>query len=130
MYLSFLVRGRPIRWAHLAVLKDASSNQATNWKWTMGKVPKPGAEFPKNFVAAELRMMPGLYWHRITARSGKQFLEDVWKVAPEADRIEYRFKGGRSLEFNARTQAFGAGSDPSNIVDACYPYVVGFQQRF
>ena len=67
-------------------------------------------------------MMPGLHWHRITARSGKQFLEDVWKVAPEADRIGYRFKGGRSLEFNARTQPFGAGSDPSNIVDACYPY--------
>jgi allophanate hydrolase subunit 2 len=43
-------------------------------------------------------------------------------VAPEADRIGYRFKGGRPLEFVARKQPFGAGSDPSNIVDACYPY--------
>ena len=37
-------------------------------------------------------------------------------------RIGYRFKGGRTLEFVPRTPPFGAGSDPSNIVDACYPY--------
>jgi biotin-dependent carboxylase-like uncharacterized protein len=71
---------------------------------------------------AELRMLPGLYWHRITNAAGKQFFEDVWKVAPEADRIGYRFKGGKALEFEPREAPFGAGSDPSNIVDACYPY--------
>lgn len=71
---------------------------------------------------AELRMLPGLYWHRITEASGKQFLDDTWKVAPEADRIGYRFKGGKPLEFVPREPPFGAGSDPSNIVDACYPY--------
>ena len=43
-------------------------------------------------------------------------------MAPEADRIGYRFRGGRALEFAPRKQPFGAGSDPSNIVDACYPY--------
>ena len=67
-------------------------------------------------------MMPGLYWHRITEAAGKRFFEDTWKVAPEADRIGYRFRGGRPLEFVPREQPFGAGSDPSNIVDACYPY--------
>ena len=71
---------------------------------------------------AELRMLPGLYWHRITEAAGKGFLADTWKVAPEADRIGYRFKGGRALEFVPRVPPFGAGSDPSNIVDACYPY--------
>ena len=71
---------------------------------------------------AELRMLPGLYWHRITAAAGKQFFADTWKVAPEADRIGYRFKGGQPMEFEPREQPFGAGSDPSNIVDACYPY--------
>lgn len=71
---------------------------------------------------AELRVLPGLYWHRITDGAGKQFFEDVWKVALEADRIGYRFKGGKPLEFVPRTPPFGAGSDPSNIVDACYPY--------
>ncbi|MGD0639254.1 MAG: biotin-dependent carboxyltransferase family protein [Roseiarcus sp.] len=70
----------------------------------------------------ELRMMPGLYWHRITEAAGKHFFDDQWKVAPEADRIGYRFRGGRPLEFVPREPPFGAGSDPSNIVDACYPY--------
>lgn len=72
--------------------------------------------------AAELRAVPGLYWHRITEASGRNFFDDIWKVAPEADRIGYRFRGGRPLEFVPRKQPFGAGSDPSNIVDACYPY--------
>ena len=34
----------------------------------------------------------------------------------------YRFQGGRQLEFVDREPPFGAGSDPSNITDACYPY--------
>ncbi|MFN4128224.1 MAG: biotin-dependent carboxyltransferase family protein [Paracoccaceae bacterium] len=71
---------------------------------------------------AELRMLPGLYWHRITGAAGKQFFADTWKVAPEADRIGYRFRGGTALDFVLREQPFGAGSNPSNIVDACYPY--------
>ena len=50
------------------------------------------------------------------------FFGDTWKVAPEADRIGYRFRGGRPLAFVDRKQPFGAGSDPSNIVDSCYPY--------
>ncbi len=72
--------------------------------------------------AVELRVLTGLYWHRITERSGRDFVSDTWKVAPEADRIGYRFRGGRPLEFVPREPPFGAGSDPSNIVDACYPY--------
>jgi biotin-dependent carboxylase-like uncharacterized protein len=70
----------------------------------------------------ELRMLPGLYWHRITEGAGERFFAETWKVAPEADRIGYRFRGGTPLEFVPREQPFGAGSDPSNIVDACYPY--------
>jgi biotin-dependent carboxylase-like uncharacterized protein len=72
--------------------------------------------------APELRVLPGLYWHRLTEEAGKAFFEDVWKVAPEADRIGYRFRGGRALSFAPRKPPFGAGSDPSNIVDSCYPY--------
>jgi|TARA_B110000263_G_scaffold248337_1_gene263001 biotin-dependent carboxylase-like uncharacterized protein len=70
----------------------------------------------------KLRMLPGLYWHRINDHSKKTFLADSWGVAPEADRIGYRFQGGNKLEFVDRKQPFGAGSDPSNIVDGCYPY--------
>jgi allophanate hydrolase subunit 2 len=69
-----------------------------------------------------LRVMPGLYWHHITEAGGNGFFSDAWKVAPEADRIGYRFKGGKPLEFVPREPPFGAGSDPSNITDACYPY--------
>ena len=92
-----------------------------------GRGAKEGRTVPEKLrrmpgAPAELRMIPGLYWHRITDAAGKQFLEDVWKVAPEADRIGYRFKGGKPLEFVPREPPFGAGSDPSNIVDACYPY--------
>lgn len=70
----------------------------------------------------ELRVLPGLYWHRITEASQKNFFADEWKVAPEADRMGYRFRGGQNLDFVERQQPFGAGSDPSNIVDGCYPY--------
>lgn len=96
----------------------------------VGKVAsnaREGKSAPENLRrgpggTAELRAVPGLYWHRITDSSGTHFFDDTWKVALEADRIGYRFKGGRPLEFVSRKQPFGAGSDPSNIVDACYPY--------
>jgi biotin-dependent carboxylase-like uncharacterized protein len=71
---------------------------------------------------AELRVLPGLYWDRLTEAAKANFFADTWKVAPEADRMGYRFKGGRKVEFVERKQSFGAGSDPSNIVDSCYPY--------
>ena len=69
-----------------------------------------------------LRVVPGLYHHRITQEAADTFFRDTWKVAPEADRIGYRFRGGQPLSFVERPQPFGAGSDPSNIVDSCYPY--------
>ncbi len=69
-----------------------------------------------------LRMLPGLYDHRVAPDSMAGFFEDTWAVAPEADRIGYRFRGGRPLSFVPRQPPFGAGSDPSNIVDSCYPY--------
>ncbi len=77
------------------------------------------ASFPKSL---ELRVLPGLYFHRLTEESAASFFADTWTVAPEADRIGYRFRKGRPLEFRERKQPFGAGSDPSNIVDAGYPY--------
>ncbi|MBX9457516.1 MAG: biotin-dependent carboxyltransferase family protein [Rhizobium sp.] len=86
-----------------------------------------GKAIPENLrrrspMPVELRVLPGLYWHRITEQAGRNFFEDEWKVAPEADRMGYRFRGGRPLDFVPRTPPFGAGSDPSNIVDSCYPY--------
>lgn len=71
---------------------------------------------------AALRVLPGLYWDRLTEEAKANFFADEWKVAPEADRMGYRFRGGRKMSFVDRDQPFGAGSDPSNIVDSCYPY--------
>ncbi len=95
----------------------------------VGKAGKAveGKSIPENLrrmpgMPAELRVLPGLYWHRLTDEAGRNFFEDTWKVAPEADRMGYRFRGGRKLDFVDRVPPFGAGSDPSNIVDACYPY--------
>ncbi|MDR6354723.1 allophanate hydrolase subunit 2 [Pseudomonas psychrotolerans] len=68
-----------------------------------------------------LRVLPGLYHHRLTAQAAERFFADTWTVGSEADRTGYRFKGGTPMEFEPREQPFGAGSDPSNIVDACYP---------
>jgi len=75
--------------------------------------------YPKSL---ELRVVTGLYFYRLTDEAAKSFFEDTWTVAPEADRIGYRYRKGRPLKFRERKQPFGAGSDPSNIVDAGYPY--------
>lgn len=69
----------------------------------------------------EVRVVLGLYDARVEAESLARFLSEPWQVASESDRIGYRFKGGTPLDFVPREPPFGAGDDPSNIVDACYP---------
>lgn len=86
-----------------------------------------GRVIPDNFrnifcETTKLRVLPGLYSHRITEESSKTFYSEEWKVALEADRMGYRFVGGSPVQFLEREQPFGAGNDPSNIVDSCYPY--------
>lgn len=85
-----------------------------------------GRKLPPEFVTetpreVELRVVVGLYDHWLTPESLAAFFDDEWTIASEADRIGYRFKGGRPMQFRPRERPFGAGSDPSNIVDACYP---------
>ena len=69
-----------------------------------------------------LRVLPGIYFHRLQEVSVQSFFADTWTVGSEADRIGYRYKHGTPLKFQERTPPFGAGDDPSNIVDAGYPY--------
>lgn len=92
--------------------------------------PRPGTRVGRALPAAlagecpkeqVLRVVPGLYDHRLMPESAASFYEDAWSVTSEADRIGYRYKKGRALKFRPREQPFGAGADPSNIVDACYP---------
>ena len=68
----------------------------------------------------EIRVMMGLYDHRLTEDGRRTFLDAEWRLTTLADRTGFRYRGG-TLEFRERVAPFGAGSDPSNIVDAPYP---------
>lgn len=68
----------------------------------------------------EVRVVMGLYDHRLTDRGRATFLETTWTLTPVADRIGFRYTGGE-LETVDREPPFGAGQDPSNIVDSPYP---------
>ena len=68
----------------------------------------------------ELRVIIGLCSYRLTQASVDGFLEAEWTVSPASDRVGYRYSG-IELEFVEREPPFGAGSDPSNVVDVGYP---------
>ncbi|MBC3192013.1 biotin-dependent carboxyltransferase [Pseudonocardia sp. C8] len=68
----------------------------------------------------EVRVVMGLYDHRLTDRGRATFLDTVWTLTPVADRMGFRYSGGQ-LETVEREPPFGAGQDPSNIVDSPYP---------
>jgi biotin-dependent carboxylase-like uncharacterized protein len=68
----------------------------------------------------ELRIIMGLCGYRLTDDSQAEFLSSEWQVSTEADRIGYRIHGP-GFSFRDREPPFGAGSDPSNVVDVGYP---------
>jgi biotin-dependent carboxylase-like uncharacterized protein len=68
----------------------------------------------------EVRVVMGLYDHRLTDAGRAAFLDTTWTLTPVADRIGFRY-AGPELETVPREPPFGAGQDPSNIVDAPYP---------
>ena len=67
-----------------------------------------------------VRLVVGLCSYRLTDASLEAFLGTGWKVTKDADRVGYRLRGA-TLDFVERTQPFGAGSDPANVVDLGYP---------
>lgn len=75
---------------------------------------------PQFSKSHEIRAVLGLCSYRLTDYSKKHFFEVDWTVTPEANRVGYRFKGEK-VDFVPREQPFGAGSDPSNVVDLGYP---------
>ena len=93
-----------------------------------GGVPRLGVALAARFVPVyqrevELRYVPGLFDYRLTEAGSRQFIDTVWTISPDADRTGIRLTSTNSdpLEFVARDAPFGAGSDPSNVVDAGYP---------
>lgn len=73
--------------------------------------------FPKE---VELRVIIGLCSYRLSAESVEELLAAQWTVTPDADRVGYRYRG-IELSFVERDPPFGAGHDPSNVVDVGYP---------
>lgn len=67
----------------------------------------------------EVRFTLGPYDHRLTEEGLHNLLNAEWKLTPVADRIGMRYDGP-GVTWRDRVQPFGAGSDPSNIVDAGY----------
>ena len=68
----------------------------------------------------EIRVVMGLYDHLLTDAGRATFFDTEWTLTPVADRVGFRYKGEK-LDLVKRKQPFGAGSDPSNIVDSPYP---------
>lgn len=66
-----------------------------------------------------VRIMLGLYDHRLSEEGVRRLVEEEWTLTPTADRMGLRYDGP-GVEWREREQPFGAGQDPSNIVDAGY----------
>ncbi|HTJ69842.1 MAG TPA: biotin-dependent carboxyltransferase family protein [Actinospica sp.] len=86
--------------------------------------PPPLAELEDRFRPVfareqEVRIMLGLYDHRLTKAGLENLTGAEWKLTPVADRAGLRY-AGPGVQWRERVQPFGAGSDPSNIVDAGY----------
>ena len=67
----------------------------------------------------DVRIMLGLYDHKLTDEGLANLTEAVWTLTPVADRMGLRFDGP-GAPWKAEEQPFGAGQDPSNITDAGY----------
>jgi biotin-dependent carboxylase-like uncharacterized protein len=68
----------------------------------------------------EIRVVPGLCDYRLAAQATEVLYSAPYAVTVEANRTGYRFQG-ESLTFLDRTAPFGAGHDPSNVVNLGYP---------
>lgn len=69
-----------------------------------------------------VRVVMGLCEYRLTDEGRERFLGTEWTISNEADRVGYRLEG-EDIEsmFEERDQPFGAGPDPTNVVDLGYP---------
>lgn len=75
---------------------------------------------PSLDASADLAVVTGLANYRFTPESVQLFFEANFTVSHEANRTAYRLIGP-ALEFVERDVPFGAGSDPSNVVNLGYP---------
>jgi biotin-dependent carboxylase-like uncharacterized protein len=82
-----------------------------------------GEFVPSYGTDAPIRVVMGLCDYRLTDRGRDVLLGTEWKISDEADRVGYRLDADVEVEdlFREREQPFGAGPDPTNVVDLGYP---------
>lgn len=68
----------------------------------------------------DVRVILGLYDINLDEEGLRRLTEETWTLTPVADRMGMRYDGP-GVTWRQREQPFGAGQDPSNIVDAGYP---------
>lgn len=79
----------------------------------------PAELIPSFERAVEVRFMFGLYDHKLTDEGRANLEGSEWVLTPVADRMGLRLDGPGAT-WKEGEQPFGAGQDPSNIVDAGY----------
>ncbi len=90
-----------------------------------GSLPTANLEVPDEFrlparKTDEVRVVACLHVDRLARHSYDDFYGAEWKLTPLGDRSGLRYAGPK-IEWTITENVFGAGSDPSNIVDAGYP---------
>lgn len=84
-----------------------------------------GSEIPEDLritprAHQEIRIVSGLCHYLLDPQSQELLTSKPFTISTEANRTGYRLKGDQ-LSFVERRQPFGAGSDPSNVVNLGYP---------
>lgn len=90
-----------------------------------GSIVRGGVDVPSKYIPSlggerEIRIVPGLCDYRLTRPAVENLYSSPYSVTTEANRTGYRF-AGKPLDFVPRTPPFGAGADPSNVVNLGYP---------
>lgn len=80
----------------------------------------PDSLRPRFADQQEIRIVEGLCHYLLSDESKWDLLHETFSVSTEANRIGYRLSG-KPFTFIEREQPFGAGSDPSNVVNLGYP---------
>jgi biotin-dependent carboxylase-like uncharacterized protein len=91
-----------------------------------GAAPRTGARVgendrPRFAEETEVRVVVGLYSHRLTPESLAAFLDAEWTVTPNADRVGYRYRGVELEAMERDEVPFGVGSSPWNTCSLNYP---------
>ncbi len=107
--------GRTLEAGDSLAVEDGDASDRVDASVDDEYVPDYAAEKP-------IRVVMGLCDYRLTDEGREELLGAEWTVSDEADRVGTRLNGP-DIEgmFEEREQPFGAGPDPTNVVDLGYP---------